>query len=305
MTVNIDVTTPAGITITIPPAGTVAIAISQVTVALTVPQVPAVQIVAGGMPGRSINPRGPWSAVVNYVEDDLVTSDGSSWLALSPSIGIDPGLDSSGNPIGSLTSTSPLALGSPTATATGFRVDRGSSVVAMSVAQCWPGAVPPGVTAGIASGINVPGVGVQWIAKGTPNPAGKVTLDGMAMLSPGTRYWFVLIGATGVQIDQIPDMSLSHTILTDEFWYGTGAPSNDFFGVYACPMILFGTSTDNPWQLFVEAGSDADVTEHEAKSDPHPQYATDVYVNARTPKITASTTAPSSPAVNDVWIDTN
>jgi len=29
------------------------------------------------------------------------------------------------------------------------------------------------------------------------------------------------------------------------------------------------------------------------------------YVDARTPKITAATTAPSSPAVNDIWVDTN
>lgn len=33
--------------------------------------------------------------------------------------------------------------------------------------------------------------------------------------------------------------------------------------------------------------------------------ATKGYVDGRTPKITASTTAPSSPAVGDVWIDTN
>lgn len=29
------------------------------------------------------------------------------------------------------------------------------------------------------------------------------------------------------------------------------------------------------------------------------------YVDARTPKITVSTTAPASPSVGDIWIDTN
>jgi len=33
--------------------------------------------------------------------------------------------------------------------------------------------------------------------------------------------------------------------------------------------------------------------------------ATKGYVDGRTPKITAGTTAPDSPAVGDVWIDTN
>jgi len=29
------------------------------------------------------------------------------------------------------------------------------------------------------------------------------------------------------------------------------------------------------------------------------------YVDSRTPKITPGTTAPTNPAINDVWIDTN
>jgi hypothetical protein len=29
------------------------------------------------------------------------------------------------------------------------------------------------------------------------------------------------------------------------------------------------------------------------------------YVDARTPQITVSTTAPSSPAVNDIWVDSS
>lgn len=33
--------------------------------------------------------------------------------------------------------------------------------------------------------------------------------------------------------------------------------------------------------------------------------ATKGYVDGRTPKITAGTSAPGSPAVNDIWIDTN
>ena len=33
--------------------------------------------------------------------------------------------------------------------------------------------------------------------------------------------------------------------------------------------------------------------------------ATKEYVDSRTPQITVGTTAPSSPAINDVWIDTN
>jgi hypothetical protein len=34
-------------------------------------------------------------------------------------------------------------------------------------------------------------------------------------------------------------------------------------------------------------------------------FSTQQYVDARTPNITASTTAPANPAVNDIWIDVN
>jgi hypothetical protein len=33
--------------------------------------------------------------------------------------------------------------------------------------------------------------------------------------------------------------------------------------------------------------------------------ATKAYVDARSPKITVSTTAPGSPSVGDLWVDTN
>jgi hypothetical protein len=33
--------------------------------------------------------------------------------------------------------------------------------------------------------------------------------------------------------------------------------------------------------------------------------ASTAFVHARTPQVTVGTTAPSSPAVNDIWVDTN
>lgn len=53
----------------------------------------------------------------------------------------------------------------------------------------------------------------------------------------------------------------------------------------------------------------AAVAAHEALGDPHPQYLTPAEADAAyvrgTVRITVGTTAPSSPAVGDIWVDTN
>ena len=207
-----------------------------------------------GPPGPAgLNPLGSWSPVVTYNPDDLVTSGGSSWLAIETSIGVDPAADASNNPVGSFVGPSVIALGSPTAIATGFTVDRGTNVVGLNVATSFPGAVPGGVTAGIATGINVPGVGIEWLGKGTPTANGRVTLDTPASLSVGVRYWLVLLGATGVVVDQGVEIVGTHMVWSGEFFYGSTEPSTTF-GVYASPVVLYGTTTDDPWQLFVAQG---------------------------------------------------
>ena len=215
-----------------------------------------------GAPGETgppgVNPLGAWSPVVTYHPDDLVTRDGSSWLATIESTGVDPAADASSNPVGSFVAPSPLALGSPTAIATGFTVDRSTNVVGLNVQPSWVGAVPGGVTAGIATAINVPGVGIDWLGQGNPPSSGKVTLDNAADLSVGVRYWMVLLGATGVMVEHGDQLVTSHMAWSGEFFYGSGDPTNTF-GTYASPVVLYGTTGDDAWQLFVAQGDSAPV----------------------------------------------
>lgn len=53
----------------------------------------------------------------------------------------------------------------------------------------------------------------------------------------------------------------------------------------------------------LDLGGVAKVTNSAAPSDPG-DAATKGYVDARTPRITVGPTAPSNPAVNDIWFQT-
>jgi hypothetical protein len=199
------------------------------------------------------NPRGAWSPATTYAVDDLVTAGGSAWIAIGPSTGVNPAADASSNAVASMTATSPLSLGSPTSVASGFTVDRDTTAVALSALGAWAGS--PGGQVGIASAINVPGVGIAWLGSGPLQASGRVDLDLPVTLSVGVRYWLCMhMHASNLQIDQIPDFTASHMTWTNEFWYGSTGPSNDFGGTYGTSVILFGTTADDPWQLFVARG---------------------------------------------------
>jgi hypothetical protein len=206
-----------------------------------------------GPPGpEGLNALGPWSPVTPYVPDDLVTSKGSSYLAVAPSLNVDPAADATTNPIASFIANTPVALGSPMAIATGFTVDRGSNVIALNIQPSWQAPVPAGVTVGIATDINVPGHpnGIQWLGKGTPTPDGRALMDTPFTLFPGPRYWLVILGAAGVMVEQGAELTTSHLAWSGEFYYGSTEPSTAF-GTYASPVIMYGTTTEDPWQLFV------------------------------------------------------
>ena len=206
-----------------------------------------------GSPGTA--PRGAWSPITTYHINDIVTRAGSSWIASSESTNVDPAADASTNSVASLSSPGLIALGSPQTVAVTFTVDRVTNVVALSIAQAYVG--PAGGQVGIASAINVPGIGIQWLASGVPNAAKYVLLDQMATLSPGVEYWLVMLAMpnANIQIDDGPDLVGNHMAWAGDFWYGATEPSNDFHGVYGIPVVLFGTTGDDAWQIFVEKGS--------------------------------------------------
>ena len=214
---------------------------------------------ATGPPGpEGLNALGPWSPAVAYQVDDLVTRDGSSWLAALPSTGVDPGADQSTNPVGSLTAPSPLALGSPQTVATTITVDRPTTVVALNMAAAWNG--PPGGQVGIATAINVPGLGTQWEGSGPIGADKRVVLDTQATLFPGTEYWLVMqaMPTSNIQIDQGPELVGDHMAWGGDFWYGASEPSNNFNGVYGLPVVLYGAAGDDPWLLFSSRGLEGD-----------------------------------------------
>jgi hypothetical protein len=207
-----------------------------------------------GPPGPP-NIRGAWSPVVTYQPEDLVTAGGSTWIATVETTGNNPAADASNTPVGSMTVTSPIPLGSPQSVAMGFTVDRACTVVALNIGQAWIG--PSGGMVGIAANINVPGVGIAWLGKNPVQAGGRVDLDTLAALSVGVNYWLVMdeMPTANIQIDQGEDLVGSHMAWNGEFFYGGSEPSNDF-KIYGLGVIMFGTSSDAPWQMFVAKGED-------------------------------------------------
>lgn len=201
--------------------------------------------------------QGAWSPAATYQAGDLVTRDGSTWIANTTSTGVDPVGDATHTVIGSLTSPSGLALGSPQCVAQTFTVDREMTALAVNALAGFTGPPYDGLV-GIASAINVPAVGIQWMGKADPDATGYALLDQPVPLSVGVEYWYVMqLSQANIYIDQGTDLVGSHIAWGNDFWYGATDPSNNFGGTYGIPFTLYGTTGDDAWQLFVAAGEDA------------------------------------------------
>ena len=242
-----------------------------------------------GPPG--LNALGAWSPLVNYVPDDLVTSAGSSWLAMQPSTGVDPAADASTNPVAAWAPVSPLALGSlPYSVAANFMVEQSVTIVAINCTNSFQGA-PVAERIGIASNPNVPGVGVEWIGWGVADATGKVMLNNPAVLFPGVEYWYTIVNPaqSNIQIEQGTEVAATNMVWGGKFNYGTGVPTTDM-GLYVLPCILYGTSGDSPWTLFVAQG------EPGADVDPSKPFA----ITAIGPQLTLGDPLTVSPTTFDV-----
>jgi hypothetical protein len=209
----------------------------------------------GPQGAEGLNALGAWSPTTAYVPDDLVTSQGSSWLAIAASTGIDPGLDHSNTPVGQWTGPIQSLGSNPYTVAVNFTVTQAVHVVAMNVLGSFGGSNPNAERIGIASAINVPGSGVQWMGWGQADAAGKVMLDNTAALHPGTEYWYVIYRpvSNNVFITNGATATASNMTWGGKFMYGQPEPASDL-GLYVMPVTLFGTGATHPWALFTAKG---------------------------------------------------
>jgi hypothetical protein len=195
--------------------------------------------------------QGAWSPLVTYLPTDLVTRNGSVWIATAENTGIDPDADASKNIVGSLDAPSPIATGSPTSLASGFRVEQGIRVVAMLVNKAYSG--PPGGRIGIASEIHAPGIGIEWLGSGPSNALWRVELDTPVVLSPGVRYWHVLdeLPMAASMVEDGVQLIGDNMEWSGEFYYGATEPTSPLH-TYGFGVVLYGTSADDPWQLYLQ-----------------------------------------------------